>query len=144
VQAGVGGLAAAVAQNLHGWMAAPKRIVVVEPAQAACVTAALSRGEVVRLPGEVETTAEMLSCGEASYPAFAMLKRLGVACVSVSEDELNAIPHFIVAHGGPRTTPSGGAGIAGLRKAVETQPGSFALDPASRVLVIVSERALEW
>lgn len=143
VQAGVGGLAAAVSQNLHDWMAPPARIVVVEPGKAACVSAALSRGKVVRLPGDVETTAEMLSCGEASFPAFAILKRLRVACISVSEDGLAGVPAFITAHGGPRTTPSGGAGIAGLRSALEGEPARLGLNSESRVLVIVSERALD-
>jgi len=142
VQAGVGGLAAAIAPMLHDWMAAPATIVIVEPEKAACVAAALSRGAVVRLPGDVSTTAEMLSCGEASFPAFATLKRLGVQCVSVSESELAAGPDFISPHGGPRTTPSGGAGIAGLRKASQT-PGRFGLTSESRVLVVISERGPE-
>jgi len=143
VQAGVGGLAAAIAPNLHAWMAAPATIVIVEPEKAACVAAALSRGEVVRLPGDVGTTAEMLSCGEASFPAFEVLKRLGVQCVSVSESELGRGPGFIHAHGGPRTTPSGGAGLVGLRTALETQSGRCGLTSESRVLAVISERDLE-
>jgi diaminopropionate ammonia-lyase len=143
VQAGVGGLAAAVARTLYDWMAAPATIVVVEPEKAACVTAALSRGEVVRLPGDVSTAAEMLSCGEASVPAFEILKRLGVQCVSVSESELAEVPGFIMAHGGPRTTPSGGAAVAGLRKALTTNPTHFGLTVESRVLVVISERDLD-
>jgi len=142
VQAGVGGLAAAISRNLHGWMAAPQTIVVVEPENAACVTAALSRGEVVRLPGDVGTAAEMLSCGEASFPAFEILRKLGVQCVSVSESELADVPGFIRAHRGPATTPSGGAAIAGLRMALATQPARFGLTSESRVLVVISERDL--
>ncbi|MDE2576621.1 MAG: pyridoxal-phosphate dependent enzyme, partial [Rhodospirillales bacterium] len=49
VQAGVGGLAAAMAEGLAGWLAAPGLIVAVEPAQAACVAAALAAGRAVRL-----------------------------------------------------------------------------------------------
>lgn len=143
VQAGVGGLVAALAQTLRNWMASPAKIVVVEPERAACVSAALSRGKVVRLPGDVGTAAEMLSCGEASFPALEILKRLGVECVLVSEDELTAVPGFIEAHGGPQTTPSGGAAIAGLRKALETRPAPFGLTPESRVLVVVSEGSLD-
>jgi diaminopropionate ammonia-lyase len=143
VQAGVGGLAAVLAQNLHGWMAPPARIIVVEPERAACVSAALSRGKVVRLPGDVSTAAEMLSCGEASFLALEILKPLGVDCVSVSENELTDVPGFITAHGGPRTTPSGGTGIAGLRKALQAQPVRFGLTRDSRVLVVISEGAPE-
>src|SRR3954469_23379256 len=143
VQAGVGGLAAAVSRNLHDWMAGPAAIVVVEPAKAACVSAALSRGKVVRLPGDVSTTAEMLSCGEASAPAFEVLKSLDVECVSVVEEDLAAVPDFISSHSGPRTTPSGGAGIAGLRDALKGEPARFGLTPDSRVLLVISERDLD-
>ena len=143
VQAGVGGLAAALARQLRDWMAPPARIAVVEPEKAACVSAALSRGKVVRLPGDVSTAAEMLSCGEASLPAFEVLNGLGVDCLSVTEHDLGEVPGFIVAHGGPRTTPSGGAAIAGLRNAVRTDPASFGLTPDSRVLTVISERDLD-
>jgi len=143
VQAGVGGLAAALSRNLHDWLAPPAAIVVVEPEKAACVGAALARGEVIRLPGDLSTAAEMLSCGEASFPAVAILKRLGVQCLSVTEGELADGPAFISAHGGPRTTPSGGAGIAGLRKALAAQSVRFGLTAASRVMVVISERDLD-
>src|SRR3954454_10342857 len=142
VQAGVGGLAAAVSRHLHGWMAPPARMIVVEPEKAACISAALSRGKVVRLPGDVSTTAEMLSCGEASAPAFKILKSLGVECLSVVEEDLASVPDFIAFHGGPRTTPSGGAGIAGLRNALGA-PARFGLTADSRVLVVISERDLD-
>jgi diaminopropionate ammonia-lyase len=88
VQAGVGGLAAAMADGLLAWMAPPAAVVVVEPASAACVTAALAENRLFRVPGELETSAEMLSCGEASAPALAVLRRYGVRAVTVSEASL--------------------------------------------------------
>ena len=75
VQAGVGGLAAAMAEGLDGWLAAPATIVAVEPEQSACVTAAFAQGRVVRIAGDLHTAAEMLSCGEASAPAMEVLRR---------------------------------------------------------------------
>src|SRR3546814_1411302 len=57
VQAGVGGLAAAMASGLAGWMEGPARLVVVEPENAGCVAAALRAGRVVRVPGDLETVA---------------------------------------------------------------------------------------
>jgi len=107
------------------------------------VSAALSRDNVVRLPGDVSTTAEMLSCGEASAPAFEVLKSLGAECISVAEEDLAQAPDFISSHGGPRTTPSGGAGITGLRNALREESARFGLTADSRVLVVISERDLD-
>lgn len=61
VQAGVGGLAAAMADGLHALLAAPARVVVVEPEAAACVAPALRAGRPVRIGGTLDTAAEMLS-----------------------------------------------------------------------------------
>src|SRR5262249_38324397 len=63
VQAGVGGLAAALADGVRGRMAPGRRIVIVEPDSAACVASALKAGRVGRVPGDLKTSAEMLSCG---------------------------------------------------------------------------------
>lgn len=141
VQAGVGGLAAAMAEGLHDTLAAPARVVVVEPAAAACVAAALAAGRPVPVPGALETAAEMLSCGEASAPALAILRRHRAAALPVSEAALLAAPGFLCAHGGPATTPSGAASLAGLRTALSgpASAAGLALSPASRVLLLVTE-----
>jgi diaminopropionate ammonia-lyase len=133
VQAGVGGLAAAMAVGLAEWMA-PGVVVAVEPEGVACVAAALAAGHPVRLSGSLDTAAEMLSCGEASAPALAVLQRHGARAVTVSEAELNAAPALLVECGGPATTPSGAAGFAGFVHAAR-----LGLDAASRVLVLVTE-----
>lgn len=93
------------------------------------------------MPGTLDTAAEMLSCGEASAPALAILLRHGAAAVVVPEAALVEAPTFLSAHGGPATTPSGAAGLAGLRQAL-ADPAlarSLALGPASRVLLLVTE-----
>jgi diaminopropionate ammonia-lyase len=143
VQAGVGGLAAALAEGLAGWMAPPARIVAVEPEQAACLAAAFAQGRVVRIAGALATAAEMLSCGEASAPAFEVLRGVGAEVVTVSEAQLEAAPHLLRENGGPATTPSGATGLAGLRSVVGTPAASrFALTAESRVLLVISEAAL--
>jgi diaminopropionate ammonia-lyase len=144
VQAGVGGLAAALADELAGWLAEPGVIVVVEPRRCACVSAALASARPVRLNGDLETTAEMLSCGEASAPALIVLRRLGARAVAVSEADLNAAPNLLLAEGGPATTPSGAAGVAGLvsTMADDTAAG-LGLGANSRVLIPVTEAAIE-
>ncbi len=138
VQAGVGGLAAAMAAGLSGWLAPPGVIVVVEPESVACVGAALAANRPVRLTGAMDTAAEMLSCGEASAPALAVLQRCGARAISVSEAELHAAPGLLRAAGGPATTASGASGLAGFVRAMGDAPG-FGLGSASRVLILATE-----
>jgi diaminopropionate ammonia-lyase len=144
VQAGVGGLAAALADGVRGRMATDRRIVVVEPETAACVAAALEAGCVVRVPGDLKTSAEMLSCGVASAPAVQVLLRHGATAITVGETALADAATTLAACGGPATTPSGAAGLAGL---LAVPPGSqpareLGLDGRSRVLLVATEGPL--
>lgn len=141
VQAGVGGLAAAMADGLHGVMAPPACIVAVEPAAAACVAAGLAAGRPIMVPGALCTAAEMLSCGEASAPALAILRRYEAKALPVAEAALLAASAFLGAHGGPATTPSGAAGLAGLRAALADNGTitRLGLGPVSRVLLFITE-----
>ena len=141
VQAGVGGLAAAMTQGLRAWMAGTARVVVVEPTQAACVSAAMDLGKPVLIESNLETAAEMLSCGKASTPALKILQEHDAVALAVSEEELAEALQLLIAHGGPLTTPSGSAGLAGLRHAVnrEALKSKLALDETSRILLIVTE-----
>lgn len=136
LQAGVGGLAAAIADRLVG------RVVVVEPENAACVGAALRAGRIVTFPGDLATSAEMLSCGEASAPAMDVLRRRSAQTITVSEAELQAAPEFLRAHGGPAITVSGACGLAGLRHALANPviASALGLDADSVVLLIATER----
>ena len=143
VQAGVGGLAAAVADGLQDWMAPPAIIVVVEPETAACVTAALQQHNAPRLSGDLHTAAEMLSCGEASAPAMTILRRHRAQAITVSEAELVDAPRVLRDHGGPATTPSGATGLAGLCRAIDGAVPRCDLNADSRVLLIISEAPLE-
>lgn len=140
VQAGVGGLAAAMAEGLADWMALPATVVIVEPEQSACVTAAFAHGRVVRIEGDLHTAAEMLSCGEASVPAMDILRRHGTPVVTVSEHDLLEAPRLLREGGGPATTPSGAAGFAGLCRALRGEASeSLGLGRDSRVLLVITE-----
>lgn len=141
VQAGVGGLAAALAQGLCEKHRLACRIVVVEPASAACVGSALASGQIERLSGALHTAAEMLSCGEASAPAVEILRRVGANAMAVSEPLLLEAVETLSACGGPATTPSGAAGLAGLISVRQNAQlsGRLAVDDASRILLIASE-----
>ena len=142
VQAGVGGLAAAMARGLSA--VAPLKVVVVEPASAASVAAALAAGAPVRIPGSLETCATMLACGLASAPAVEVLLACDCQAVCADEASLMAAPDRLLSFGGPETTPSGAAGLAGLLMA-SASPGpsdALPLGPGSKVLLIVTEARL--
>jgi diaminopropionate ammonia-lyase len=129
-----------MAEGLGDWLAAPGIIFVVEPAKAPAVAAALAAGRPVRVAGDLETTAEMLSCGEASAPALAVLRRHRVEAVSVAEPVLDETPALLRAGGGPSTTSSGGAGLAGV---IALRGAGSKLGPDARLLIIISETAVE-
>jgi diaminopropionate ammonia-lyase len=144
VQAGVGGLAAALAEGLHGVLNAPGKILVVEPESAACVAHALAVGQPRRIPGDLHTSAEMLSGGLASAAAVEILKRHSARSVVVSEAELRGALEALRAGGGPDTTASGAAGLAGLLH-VAARPDLRAehqVDSSSIVLLVITEGPL--
>lgn len=144
VQAGVGGLAAAMAEGVRGFMQAPAKLVVVEPESVACVARALAAGRPVLIPGDLHTSAEMLSCGLASAAAVEVLRRHDPTCVVVSEGELQTAVVTLQDANGPKSTPSGAAGLAGLLHA-SVRPelrSACQLGPHSSVLLIVTEGAV--
>ncbi|UWU67782.1 pyridoxal-phosphate dependent enzyme [Bradyrhizobium sp. NC92] len=144
IQAGVGGLAAAIAEGLSGWLAPPGHIVTVEPESAACVAPALAAGRPIRVKGDLRTSAEMLSCGRASAPAVAVLRRHGARAITVSEAELVDAVRLLSAHD-LATTPSAAAGLAGAMTAlaIPSYTSNLGLDGRSRILVLLTERALD-
>ncbi|RNF86263.1 pyridoxal-phosphate dependent enzyme [Montanilutibacter psychrotolerans] len=144
VQAGVGGLAAAVADGMRDISSPPGRLLVVEPEAAACVAQALVHGQAVQVPGDLHTVADMLSCGVASAPAIPVLRQYGAKAVAVDEALLRHAVEVLYAAHGPRATPSGAAGLAGLLH-VAGQPDlrdEHALQHDSHVLLIVTERPI--
>jgi diaminopropionate ammonia-lyase len=141
IQAGVGGLAAAMAEGLQGCLEPPGRILVVEPEGAACVAAALAAGQPERIEGDLRTSAEMLACGIASAPALAVLKQYGAGSVVVTESDLRGALNVLRDGGGPATTVTGAAGLAGLLH-VARRPelrGEYGLCASSRVLLVITE-----
>lgn len=141
VQAGVGGLAAAMCLGIGSKLSVPGRVAVVEPSAAACVHHALSTGRIERIEGSLETSAEMLSCGLASAAAVAILRQHGAASVTVSENELDDAVSLLFGATGIRSTPSGAAGLAGLVNVCSnpTLREEFQLSEKSEVLLICSE-----
>ncbi len=145
VQAGVGGLAAVVAESLCGMLAMPGKLIVVEPDQAACVGPALHRRKAVQIPGDLETSADMLACGLASTPALELLLHHSALALEVSESEIAAATQLLCQQPGISTTASGATGLAGLIKALADPVlrERFDLDMTSCPIIFVTEKVLQ-
>ena len=141
VQAGVGGFAAAMAHGLCAHLAKPGRVITVEPETAPCVAYALRKGAPERVSGSLKTSAEMLSCGLASSPAVTALLHHRAVAVLVGETLLGEMPALLARAGGPLTTASGAAGLAGLLHASRdrTLREQIAIGSDSCVLLTVTE-----
>lgn len=83
-------------------------------------------------------------CGMASASVLARLNRHGVAATTVPETALLSAPASLRGCGGPATTPSGSADLAGLEVALAdpTLRHRFQLGPQSRILLLITERPL--
>jgi diaminopropionate ammonia-lyase len=142
VQAGVGGLAAAMAESLCDILVAPAKLIIVEPEQAACVAPALKQRKAVQIAGDLETSAVMLSCGLASTPALEILLRNSALAIEVSEADIARATQLLNQQSGISTTASGATGFAGLMKAVENPllKQQFELDETSRPIIFITEK----
>ncbi|MEM7490165.1 MAG: pyridoxal-phosphate dependent enzyme [Pseudomonadota bacterium] len=110
LQAGVGGLAAALAETIRAdWPVQPE-IVVVEPDRAPCLKASAEAGRVVTVTGPVSEMGR-LDCKVPSMLAVEVLARCDVSYALVSEAEAAAAVARAAAMG-HGTTTSGAAGLA--------------------------------
>lgn len=144
VQAGVGGLAAAMAKRFQELMPEhPRKVIVVEPDAAACVSQALAAGRVVAISGDLHTDAEMLSCGMASAPALDTLLQHGAASMVVTDAELDAALAVLTQATDLRSTVSGAAGLAGLLGSARSDDLRlrYDLNAQSNVLLCITEGA---
>jgi diaminopropionate ammonia-lyase len=143
VPAGVGSLAAAAAR-FGARLGA--RVIAVEPATAACLTASLAAGEpaIIATPG---TTMAGLDCAEVSAAAWPSLRDGIHGTVSVSDEEAHAAMRELAA-AGLVIGDCGAAPLAALR-ALATEPAcaalreAVALGPDSRVLLVATEGATD-
>jgi diaminopropionate ammonia-lyase len=142
VQAGVGGLAAAMVQGLQPLLRAPSKFLIVEPEAAPCVARALDVGEPTLIRGDLHTSASMLACGMASAPALRILQRHSVASVVVSDVQLRVAAAELRSAGGPATTESGATGLAGLLQVAARRElrSQHQLENDSVILLIATER----
>ncbi|MES0879375.1 diaminopropionate ammonia-lyase [Roseibium sp. SCP14] len=133
LQAGVGGLAAAMAHMIRRNWAEQPELIVVEPEAAPCLVASHEAGKPVRADGP-DSNMGRLDCKEPSIVAWQTLERSGVRFVTLTEDEGEAAARAVTGLG-MATTPSGAAGYAALCK--EFPEGAPRAE--FRPLVIISE-----
>lgn len=110
IQIGVGALASAAVRAL----AAPGRVIVgVEPADAACVLAAVRAGRPVLVPGPHDSIMAGLNCGLASQVALPdMAAGIGTFC-AIGDDAAEAAVRLLL-RDGLRCGETGASGVAGL------------------------------
>jgi diaminopropionate ammonia-lyase len=135
LQAGVGGLAAAVAAYVRKAWGDDPRVIVVEPDAAPALIESIRAGALIATDGPVSTMGR-LDCKEPSLIALAGLARDADVFMTISDvaaDQAVAV----LATQGIATTPSGAAGVGGLLSGL----AALRLTPDSRVLIIVSEVA---
>ena len=150
VQAGVGGIAAAVAGHLALVLGDRRPLfVVVEPARAACLFETAKAGHIVKIAHGEPTVMAMLECYEPSQVAWRILARAADAFMTVDEDEaiaaMNRLARPVAQDPAIVGGESGVAGLAGLMRAATMADigAKLALDRSSRVLVINTEGATD-
>ncbi|MEM9642242.1 MAG: pyridoxal-phosphate dependent enzyme [Pseudomonadota bacterium] len=130
LQAGVGGMAAAVAAYArHVWGDRPQ-IIVVEPAYAPALFESIRDGRIVTADGP-DSIMGRLDCKTPSIVSLAGLSRDADLFATISEEEARTGIATLAQHGF-ETTPSGGAGLAALL-------AGLGLGQGARVLVVLSE-----
>jgi diaminopropionate ammonia-lyase len=150
LQAGVGGMAAAISGHLaavHG--SRRPGIFVVEPDRADCLHQSLHASRPMRIrPGDA-TLMAMLECYEPSWLAWRVLSRTADAFVTIGDDEavtaMNAFAKPIGNDPPIVSGESGGAGLAGLMQVARdsSSRARLRLDAGARVLLINTEGATD-
>ncbi|WP_414475706.1 diaminopropionate ammonia-lyase [Microvirga sp. M2] len=150
VQAGVGGVAAAVAGHLALVLGERRpTFVVVDPARAACLFETARAGHPVKIEHGEPTVMAMLECYEPSPIAWRVLSRAADAFMTVDEGDAVAMMNRLARPAGNDPAivagESGGVGLAGLiRSAADPKiRAALHLDEASRVFVINTEGATD-
>ena len=150
IQAGVGGLAAAVAGYFDIVFGNERpTFVVVEPERAACIYQSAIAGEPMKIAHGEPTIMAMLECYEPSLVAWRILSRKADAFMTVSDKDAAEAMRRLArpSTGDPAIVAgeSGAAGLAGLSNAARSSPAreTLGLNQKSRVLLINTEGATD-
>ena len=150
VQAGVGGIAAAVAGHFS-LVFGKKRpfFVVVDPSRAACLYESARAGQAVKVAHGKATVMAMLECYEPSLIAWRILSHTADAFMTVDDDDAIDAMKILANPMGPDRAivagESGGVGLAGLMKISSDHDlrQMIKLDEQSRLFLINTEGATD-
>jgi diaminopropionate ammonia-lyase len=148
VQAGVGGLAAAVIGYLWARYAPRPRFIVVEPESADCWFQSNRAGKPTLASGNADTAMGGLACREISPVTWPVVGLATDWFMTIEEDRVmparKLLAHPLDGDPAIASGPSGCAGLAGLLRVAEDEDAfkRLHLDRGSRVLLINSEGTL--
>ena len=145
LQAGVGGMAAAMVAGIARYLDYIPQIIVVEPDSAACVLESINKGKIEKISIEKESIMGGMSCGEVSLVPWEILKNSVHFCVTVSDDYISKTVKYLAYKefsnekiiGGECSTP-GIVSLAGLNNDYETRK-KINLNENSNVLIFGCE-----
>lgn len=150
VQAGVGGLAAAVCGYFWERDAGDRpTFVVVEPDKADCLTQSAKAGQLTAVTGDIDTLMAGLACGEVSHLAWEILEKgTDAFCVIADEAAVAAMRLLAYPLGSDPVIVAGESAVAGVAAAIAVSQSKAAkrtlgLNANSRILFFGSEAATD-
>ncbi len=144
IQAGVGGVAAAISVHLRTRITPAPALIVVEPEHAACLLDSAEAGEPAAVPGALNTIMAGLACGEPSLLAWQELSRAATAFMAIPDAAAKAAMRRLATLG-IVSGESGAAGLAGLMLAAADPAArqALGLGADARVLLVSTEGATD-
>ena len=91
LQAGVGGMAAAMVAGIARYLDYIPQIIIVEPDSAACVLESIKTGKIEKISIEKESIMGGMSCGEVSLVPWEILRNSVHFCTTVSDDYISNV-----------------------------------------------------
>jgi len=91
LQAGVGGMAAAMVAGIARYLDYIPQVIIVEPDSAACVLESIKTDKIEKISIEKESIMGGMSCGEVSLVPWEILKNSVHFCVTVSDDYISNV-----------------------------------------------------
>ena len=88
LQAGVGGMAAAMITGIARYLNNVPTIIIVEPDSAACVMESIKTGKIEKIDIKRESLMGGMSCGEVSLVPWEILKNSVKYCISLPDDDI--------------------------------------------------------
>ena len=99
LQAGVGGMAAAIVAGIARYLDYIPQIIIVEPDSAACVLESIKTGKIEKISIEKESIMGGMSCGEVSLVPWEILKNSVNFCVTISDDYISKTVKYLANKG---------------------------------------------